>query len=512
MKYSTKYSDRVLTAARRYGFFLLGEILEMKFSKTYVDNVLASNFNDARDLFFLPLMDIHFAHLIMLERTGIMSTEDAREIASGLLKITEESVASVEFDGTYEDLFFYLEYLLENGCDKNTAGKLHTARSRNDIDVTMYRIKWREELLETIEAFSALRSVLVDVSDREKSTILPLHTHTQPAQPSTVAHYFLGVVEHLERDHQRLVSAWDTMNLCPMGACAITGTGFPIDRELTSALLGFDRATGNTYASIASQDYLLEALGALLIAQTNLSKVIQDLLLWSMKEFDYFRLQDGFVQPSSIMPQKRNPVSLEHSRAINSRALGNTLAVFQMLHNTPFGDIVDMEDDMQPVVARVFDDTRRPIRMIAGALDSAEFNRASLMEKAGENWITITEMADTLVRDEGISFRQGHAIVRMVVQSQLSDPDRSLLSALQSASRKTLGRAVTWDKKYLDKVLSPQNFIDVRQTHGGPAEKISEAAAEAARETLKSDRDWTEKRKKVLGTYRPRLRNIAGKL
>ncbi len=484
----------------------------MKFSKIYVDNVLASNFNDARDLFFLPLMDIHFAHLIMLERTGILETGDAREIASGLLKINEDSVASVDFDGSCEDLFFYVEYLLENNCDKNTAGKLHTARSRNDIDVTMYRIKWREELLETVEALLSLRSVLTEVSDREKATILPLHTHTQPAQPSTVAHYLLGIVEHLERDHKRLVGAWDTMNLCPMGACAITGTGFTIDRELTSALLGFDRATGNTYASIGSQDYLLETLGALLVAQTNLSKVIQDLLLWSMKEFDYFRLQDGFVQPSSIMPQKRNPVSLEHSRAINSRALGNTLAVFQMLHNTPFGDIVDMEDDMQPVVARVFDDTRRPIRMLAGAMDSAEFNRVRLMEKACENWITVTEMADTLVRDEGISFRQAHTIVREVIQSQILGMDLDLLSSLQTASRKTLGRAVSWDKKYLDKVLSPQNFVDVRQTQGGPAERISEATVKAARKTLSADQSWAEKRKKGLKTYRPRLRELAKKL
>ena len=484
----------------------------MKFSKTYVDNVLASNFDDARDLFFLPLMDIHFAHLIMLERTGILKTDDARKIAAGLLKITEKSVESVEFDGTFEDLFFYVEHLLEEGCDKDIAGKLHTARSRNDIDVTMYRIKWREELLETIEAFSALRSVLIDISDREKTTVMPLHTHTQPAQPSTVAHYFLGIVEHLERDHRRLVKAWENMNKSPMGACAITGTGFPIDRELTSALLGFDRATGNTYGSIGSQDYLLEALGALLTAQTNLSKVIQDLLLWAMKEFDYISLQDGFVQPSSIMPQKRNPVSLEHSRALNSRALGNTLAVFQMLHNTPYGDIVDMEDDMQPVVARVFDDTRRPVRMVAGALDSAEFNRVNLMAKAGENWITVTEMADTLVRDEGISFRKAHKIVGEVMKDQLSESDNSMLTSLEKVSEKILGKAVTWDEKYLEKVLSPQNFVDIRQTPGGPAEMISEAAVTESRSSLTADKNWIGKKKKLLETYRPRLREIAGKL
>jgi len=484
----------------------------MKFSKTYVDNVLAENFDDARDLFFLPLMDIHFAHLIMLERTGIVKNEDAREIASGLLKIGEESLSGVEFDGTFEDLFFYVEGLLEKECDPNIAGKLHTARSRNDIDVTMYRIKWREELLETIEALAELRSVLVDICEREKMTILPLHTHTQPAQPSTVAHYFLAVVEHLERDHRRLAKAWENMNLCPMGACAITGTGFPIDRELTSALLGFDRATGNTYGSIGSQDYLLEALGSLLVSQTNLSKVIQDLLLWSMKEFDYFRLQDGFVQPSSIMPQKRNPVSLEHSRALNSRAIGNTLAVFQMLHNTPYGDIVDMEDDMQPVVARVFDDTRRPVRMVAGAMDTAEFNRVKLMEKAGQNEITVTEMADTLVRDEGISFRQAHSIVREVVQARMIDPSAGLLEALKESSQRILGRPVNWDQEYLDRVLSPQHFVEVRQTQGGPAGRVSDLAVKDSRKRLESDLDWVAKRKKNLASYRPRLRKLAERM
>lgn len=484
----------------------------MKFSKTYVDNVLAENFNDARGLFFLPLMDIHFAHLIMLERTGIVNTEDAGKIASGLLKIGEESLSGVDFDGTFEDLFFYVESLLAKECDPNIAGKLHTARSRNDIDVTMYRIKWREELLETIESLADLRSILVDICEREKMTIFPLHTHTQPAQPSTVAHYFMAVVEHLERDHRRLARAWENMNLCPMGACAITGTGFPIDRELTSALLGFDRATGNTYGSIGSQDYLLEALGALLVSQTNLSKVIQDLLLWSMKEFDYFRLQDGFVQPSSIMPQKRNPVSLEHSRALNSRALGNTLAVFQMLHNTPYGDIVDMEDDMQPVVARVFDDTRRPVRMVAGALDTAEFNRVKLMERAGDNDITVTEMADSLVRDEDISFRQAHLIVREVVKSRLADPSAGILEALKESSQRILGRPVNWDQDHLDRVLSPQNFVDVRQTKGGPAGRISDMAVSDSRERLERDQGWISKRKKNLASYRPRLRKLAERL
>src|SRR4029077_17876699 len=180
-------------------------------------------------------------------------------------------------------------------------------------DMTMYRMRQRELILGLLAATFALRRSLLDLVDRHRETILAVHTHTQRAQPSTVAHYLLAVVEQLERDGRRLQAAFESTTRNPLGACAITGTGFPIDRELTARLLGFSGPTGNTYGSIATVDYLLESASATGGVLGGFGRFVQDLLLWSTAEFGYVRFGEGFVQTSSIMPQKRNPVAIEHA-------------------------------------------------------------------------------------------------------------------------------------------------------------------------------------------------------
>ena len=176
------------------------------------------------------------------------------------------------------------------------------------------------------------------------------------------------MIEQLERDTTRLGAAYESTNHNPLGACAITGTGFPIDRHRTSELLGFSGPTGNTYGSIATVDYLLESVSATSVLLVGLGRVVQDLLLWCTMEFGYLRLSDGFVQGSSIMPQKRNPVALEHARAIGSKAVGQAQAIVTTVHNTPFGDIVDTEDDLQPLVASMFRDATRTVTLVAAAM------------------------------------------------------------------------------------------------------------------------------------------------
>src|SRR5207248_3396145 len=185
-------------------------------------------------------------------------------------------------------------------------------------------------------------------------------------------------------DAARLEAAYDRTNRCPLGACAITGTGFPIDRVLTSELLGFLSPTGNTYGSIATVDYLLESTSAASVLLAGMGRFVQDLLLWCTSEFGYVRLGDGFVQSSSIMPQKRNPVAIEHARAIASKALGQTQAILTSVHNTPFGDIVDTEDDLQPLVFSMFRDATRAASIVAAAIVTAEFHADALEARAGE--------------------------------------------------------------------------------------------------------------------------------
>src|SRR5690348_12547654 len=250
----------------------------MKFAPEYVTYVLNENFEDAKELFLSPLMAIQYAHLAMLAKQAIVSKEDAHRIREALDSVSIEEVRRAKYDGSCEDLFFYIERLVVDACGEDIAGRLHTARSRNDIDMTMYRMRQREFILGLLHASLDLRRSLLNLAAAHTGTIFAAHTHTQRAQPTTVAHYVLAVIEQLERDAERLEAAFARTNRNPLGACAITGTGFPIDRERTSKLLGFDGPTGNTYGSIATVDYLLESVSAASVLVAGLGRVVQDLL------------------------------------------------------------------------------------------------------------------------------------------------------------------------------------------------------------------------------------------
>ena len=462
----------------------------MKFSPDYVESVLNDNFEDAKAQFLSPLIGIHYAHLVMLAERHIVPPDAARAIRAALDGIDLERVREVRYDGTYEDLFFYVDRLIVHGCGEDAAGRLHTARSRNDIDMTMYRMQQRGQLLALLDATLKLRDVLIGLATRHQADVFPAHTHTQPAQPSTIAHYLMAVVEQLERDTKRLRAGFVSTNQSPLGACAITGTGFPIDRDRTSALLGFDGPTGNTYGSIATVDYLLESVSAAAVLLVGLGRVVQDLLLWCTSEFGYLRLSDGFVQCSSIMPQKRNPVGLEHARAIGSKAVGQAAAIMLATHNTPFGDIVDTEDDLQPLILTMFRDAIRAVRLVAAAMACARFDPERMAQRAAEGWITVTELADTLARDHDVPFKAGHAIAsRLIARASAGGGERPA-DLLRLISAEVLGRPIELDDATLATILSPRHFVEVRTTPGGPAPSETSKAMQESRRTLEADRAW----------------------
>ena len=428
----------------------------MAFDPEYVARVLRENFEDAKTLFLSPLIEIHYAHLVMLRQQQIISAEDAHALRNALDAIPLADVKAATYDHACEDLFFFVERMLARACGEDVAGRLRVARSRNDIDMTMYRMRQRELIAALAEAALDLREALLELASRHRETIFAAHTHTQPAQPTTVAHYLLAIVEQLERDHVRLRAAYASTNRSPLGACAITGTGFPIDRQLTSDLLGFDQPTGNTYGSIATVDYLLESVAAAQVMLAGVGRVVQDLLLWSTQEVGYLRLADGLVQGSSIMPQKRNPVALEHARSIASKALGEAVAVVTVVHNTPFGDIVDTEDDLQPLIASMFRDATRAVALLAAVIRGADLDVERMKVRAEEGGTTLTEVADRLVRDQDMPFSKAHAL---------------------AASMRT-------------SPVTAREFIEVRQTPGGPAPVETSRALEVSRKLLERDREW----------------------
>jgi argininosuccinate lyase len=466
----------------------------------YAETVLAVNFTDAQRYFLEALLEIHYAHTLMLARQGIIPSAVAQRCLEGLDSLDRDELARARFDGKYEDLFFYVEGALERACGPENSGRMHTARSRNDIDITQYRMRLRREILDLVSAVDQTRKVLLATARDHVATIMPGYTHTQPAQPTTLAHYLLAVVEMLGRDERRLQAAFATVNRNPLGACAITTTGFPIDRQFTTDLLGFVGLQLNSYGAIAATDYITETAGAIATCMVNLGKVTQDFLLWCTAEFGFLRLSDAWVQISSIMPQKRNPVAFEHVRILASKTLGHSQSVLTASHNTPFGDIVDSEDDLQPLVFSMTAEALRALRLFGGVVANCEVNVARMAERANADFLSVTELADTLVRMEELSFRDAHHMVSAAVRELRGrySPE-AMVDAIVNANRLRTPRAV------LLKALDPVNFIEVRRIPGGPAiEPMRDAIRETEGEIARTEA-WLASKSALLAAYPKRI-------
>ena len=463
-------------------------------AKIYATNVLSHNFDDGLRYFLQPLMHIHYAHCLMLAKQNIITKNEAKKILKALDQLDLKKINEAKYDGSVEDLYFYIERELGNAIGEEIAGKLHIARSRNDIDITLYRMTLRDEILELIEELMNLRATLISLATTHLRTVMPAHTHTQPAQPTTLAHYLCAAIEFISRDIYRLRNAFRTVNNNPLGACAITTTGFPIDRMMTTKLLGFEGILENSYGCIGGIDYITETVSAVATSCISLGKFTQDLLLWAMQEFSYIRLGDGYVQTSSIMPQKRNPVALEHTRIILSKAYSQAVAVMMTAHNTPFGDIVDSEDDLQPLVFNTFVDAKRAVGLLAGALSSVTVDVEGLRRKAAGSFLTMTELADTLVREEKLSFKMAHRLVALTGKrlTSLETPHAEIIDNLLVVAEEVLGKALSTKRGKLESALCPMNFVEVRHVIGGPAPKQVMKALTSQNKLTKKDQDWVK--------------------
>ncbi|MGC2661529.1 MAG: argininosuccinate lyase [Bryobacteraceae bacterium] len=476
-------------------------------SPIYSETVLAVNFKDAQRFFLDSLLDLHYAHALMLARQGIVPPGAILACLQALDMLDRDELRHVAYDGQSEDLFFHVQDGIERLCGEENGGRLHTARSRNDIALTLYRMTLRGEILTIVDSLAQVRSTLLALAKRHIDTLIPAYTHTQPAQPTTFAHYLLAAVECFARDDLRLQAAFTTVNRSPLGACAITTTGFPIDRDYTAELLGFEGLQLNSFGAIAATDYVTETAGAIATAMVNLGKLVQDLLLWCNPALNFLRLSAAWVQISSIMPQKRNPVSLEHTRILASKALAQAQGVFTTAHNTPFGDIVDSEDDLQPLVFAMTSDAQRALRLFAGLMADCEVDVDRLSRGAHDNFLTATELADTLVREESLSFHAAHRLVSATVRAL----DRhyspgATVDTIQRLAREQLGRDLRLSREELLQALDPRRFVSIRTIPGGPAYAPVEAALRLAEISLAETEAWLKDKRKLLAEYPERIR------
>ena len=468
----------------------------------YVTYVLNENFEDAKALFLSPLMAIHYAHLVMLADAGhrLAPTTRARSATRSTASRTTRSATST-YDGTYEDLFFYIERLIVEACGEDVAGRLHTARSRNDIDMTMYRMRQREFILGLLDAtLDAARGRCSTLADRHRDTIFAAHTHTQPAQPTTVAHYLLAVIEQLERDAVAAAGGATSAPTAIRSAPARSpAPGFPIDRaaDRASCSASTGRPATPTAASPRSTT-CSRACRRLRVLLVGLGRFVQDLLLWCTAEFGYLRLGDGFVQCSSIMPQKRNPVALEHARAIGSKALGQAQAI--VTDRPQHAVRRHRRHRGRPAAARGRDVPRRDARGDAGGRGdaTAEFDAARLEARAGDGGTTLTELADTLVRDHGLPFRTAHAIAGAADRRRGSATPTGRLRTLLAdvSTRVARARRSPTRKRSCAQILSPRHFVERAHARSAARRRRRPRAPPASRAAAR-------RRRRVVDAARP---------
>lgn len=438
----------------------------------YKDTVLAPLFDHARRDHAEGFRRIDRAHLVMLDRTGILPRDTAVQIAHALVEIDREiDPATLTYTGEVEDYFFLREAELKARVGADTGGRLHTARSRNDIDHTLFKIALKARLDTLLAEARALLSALIETAAKESATLIVAYTHGQPAQPTTFGHYLSAAIEVLIRDIARLEEARAVVDLSSMGAAAITTSGFPVDRQLMADLLGFAAPQCNSYGCIAAVDYITATYSAVELLFLHLGRLVQDFQVWSSFEVGQIYVPNAFVQISSIMPQKRNPVPIEHMRHLASQTVGRARMVKDIMHNTPFTDMNDSEGESQAAGHGAFDTGSRVLRLLAAFVPMVRIDDDRVANNIDRACITITELADTLVRQENLSFRQAHEIAADTAQAVVA-AGQSLASggyeSFSAAFRTTVGRETRMQPDDFAEAVSPAYFVKVRVCFGGP--------------------------------------------
>ncbi|MEJ2289361.1 MAG: lyase family protein [Deinococcales bacterium] len=442
------------------------------------------------------------AHLQAVARLPVAAGEDARREIEALHRELEAFARSPlpTQEPDVPDAYFAIQRSLEERLGAHAVGWLRIGLSRNDLDMTVYKMRARELLLATGEQLLTLRRAVLAKAEAHLETVLIAQTHHQPGQPTTVAHYLAAVEALLARDTERLFGAYARLNRCPLGAAALAGSSHPLDRDLTAALLGFQGPVENTYDAVASSDWEAEVVSVAQSVALNLSRFVCDLLSWAAA--GWYWLGEGLVQGSSIMPQKRNPVALEHARTRFSRALGAAQMVLYSSHNIPYADLNDFGPDVQGALQMQHVQLSGGVELLLACLEGGDFDEARLRAAAARTDTTATELADELVRSAGLSFPDAHALVGRLV-ARLHEEGRALAQASVEDVTALGGPALS--PEALHGALDPEAFVR-RRGGGGPAPDAMRDQLGRARQRADRDAGTLEGRRERLAEAREMLR------
>jgi argininosuccinate lyase len=401
----------------------------------------------------------------MLAETGIIGAQDAKTLAQGLdVILAEIEGGTFTFSRALEDIHMNVEARLEELVGP-VAGKLHTARSRNDQVATDFKLYVRDAIDALDEHLRALQQALAHKAEEHAATVMPGYTHLQSAQPITFGHHCLAYVEMFQRDRGRFADARARLNESPLGAGALAGTSFPIDRKQTAKALGFDRPAANSLDAVSDRDFALETLAAASIAAIHLSRLAEEIVLWSSAEFGFVALGDGFTTGSSMMPQKRNPDAAELIRAKAGRILAALQGLLVVMKGLPLAYSKDMQEDKEATFGAL-DALALMISAMTGMISSAEINEKSMRKSAGAGHSTATDLADWLVRSAGLTFRDAHHVTGRIVAA--ADEANLPLWRMPLETLQSLEKRITAE---VFDVLSVAKSVKSRTSLGGTAPK-----------------------------------------
>ena len=439
------------------------------------------------------------AHVVMLAEQGIIDDDVAGDILTALGAVEAAGHDDLP-DG--EDVHEAIESAVIDRVGP-AGGKMHTARSRNDEVATCIRARLREDLLAAIETTLALRESLLDAAAAHAEAVMPGYTHLQPAQPTTVGHYLSSYAAAVGRDTARLLDAYDRINESPLGGAAFAGTPFAIDRERTAELLGFDRVVDNAMDAVSARDFLVEATAALAIHATTLSGLAEDMVIFANK--GHIELSDDYSSTSSIMPQKKNPDTLELTRAVAGDATGELTGLLTTLKGLPRAYNRDLQR-AHPHTFRAVDAVIEASSIAAGVVATAEWNESVMGAAADDGFATATGIADLLAM-AGLPFRTAHEVVASA--AEVVDAGDDVTAAVLDAAAEDILNVSLFeyvDEERVESALDPTDSVASRDSPGGPAPAAVEASIQTAREAMASDSDALAARRETLSDAAERLR------
>ena len=444
---------------------------------------------------FLPYVRaVNEAHLAMLYEQGILKAEDAGIIMRAMEEIDYKSYYGREYTGDFEDLYFEMEAEIIRRSS-GVGGNLHLGRSRNDMSMTWSRMAMREHLISVVEKLIVLQNTVLRFSEEHKDTLYVIHTHTQHAQPGLMGHYFLGFLDVIDRCIKRFRYSYDATNQSPMGAAAVTTTGFPISRERVCELLGFDRLIDCSYDAIGNFEHFFTGASAVSLCALDLGRTITDMLLWATEEEKMIILGDAYSSTSSIMPQKRNPIALEHLRGSLSVTKGLADTVCTAFLKSPYGDISDHED-VEDVLDEAFNKLKDCIDLFNAVIATMDVNRKLLRERAYESFSVVTEIADEMFRSYGIPFRKAHSFTAYMVKKagkmdyNLKNIDESFFA---ESYQEFFNEQFSGDFEPIRICVDPERFVRTHNIRGGTGPDAMAELLGWGEEKVAENNDWYEK-------------------